>query len=588
MRLEINGIEADVRQIMAITRQVADINDMTTRSVDVTNQFSLPKTNVNQQIFESGDEIHTTGNKIDKLFNAKIIDQFFLFNGFGKVKEVNGNYKFQLIDSSKNLFNNMNKKINQLNFESDDFTFNITSYNNLKLLSTSVWVWSIISMHENKTSTQTPIPATVDADLKYLRPSFRVKTILDKIFDDNNWTLSYDNTLIDQLEISSNTSNFYVTSYQKTLDVTYNPAGSPVNITGLNTNDFENVVSTTSTVIDIGSIKTSFRLRGTIITNATIKVIFTGTTSVGGDVTTEELTIYSGTNIIDYTTGFFDTTDAGHDIEITVDGTGSIEFDDTLLYTIIEEADLGNFQNNNLIGYRVKAYDNLPDLNQIDIFKLGLIMTNSLIDSNTFNKTIDLKSMIYSKLYNYDWSDKYVIGSINIQNELPSYAQTNYFEYDNDETVNPNLGRSSFTIDSEILEDEITFIKLIFGASNEVDISSNTIAHFDIYTNTIKVDNDLNIRLVYGYNDAGDAYTLARFLQVNWETIKTTYYDDFVNSIYKPRYCEALFNLNKLDVLGFDFMRVIYVDKLKSSFMVYGIEDFVPNELTKVKMLKFR
>jgi len=588
MRLEINGIDANVTQPIAITRQVMDINNLTIRLVDVTNRFALPKTSTNQQIFESGDQIGTDGTKIDTLFNAKIIDQFFLFNGYGKVSEVGEQYKFQLIDLSKQLLDNMNAKLNQLDFESNDFTYGAAAYNSLKLLTTSPWVWSIYSQHENKTSTETPIPVGGASDLKYIRPSFRVNSLLDAAFSANNWTLTYDNDLIDQLIISSNHKNFYVTSYQKTLDATYNPSGSPVSVTGLDTNDFENVISTTSTVIDIGTIKTKFRLRGTIITNATIKVIFTGTSSVAGDVTTEELTIYSGTNEVDYTTGDFETSDAGHDIEITVDGTGSIEFDDTLLYTIIEEADLGNFSGNALVDYRVKAYDNLPDLTQKDIFKLCLVLTNSIIVPDTFNKTIDLKNVNYSKLNSYDWSEKFVQDSEVIENELTEYGQTNYLEYDNDETLNPVTGRASFAVSHSALEDEKSFIKLSFGASNDIDISSNSIAHMNKYTDTVVVDNDLNIRLLYAFNDAGDTYTMARFIDVDWQTLKTNHYSDFVNSISRPRYVEALFNLNKLDVLGFDFAKIVYIEPLKASFIVMGIDDFIPGKLTKVKMLKFR
>lgn len=593
MRLEINGIEADVTQLITLTRQVIDIENMATRLVDVTNSFSLPKTNVNQQIFESGDIVGSDNNKIDGFFTAKIIDQFFLFNGYGYINEINGSYKFQLIELSKSIFDNMNKPIKELDFESDDFTYNIAGYNSLKLLSSSVWVWPIISMHEKKTSTETVIPTTTNANLTYLRPSFRLKTILDKAFEDNNWSITYD-PLIDQLAISSNHENFYVTSYQKTLDVTYNPAGTPVNLTGLNTNDFENVISTTNTVINIGTIKTRFRLRGTIITNATITIIFKGTSSVAGDVTTEQLTIYSGTNEVDYTTGYFETSDAGHNIEIFINGTGSIEFDDTLVYTIIEEEDLGDLSTNQLIGYRVKAYDNLPEIDQIDIFRLTLVITNSVIIPSSLDKSIELKNLNYSKNYNYDWSDKFVQGSENIKNILPEYAQTNYLEYDNDETVNPRLGRSSFIVNNTVLKDEQSFITLNFGASNEVDVSGQTIAHFNIYglnpevgATDYKRINTLNKRLVYCYNDGGGTYTLARFLQVDWGTIKANYYEKFFNSLYRLRYIEAYFNLNKLDVLGFDFERLVYVDYFKSNFIVLGIEDFRADRFTKVKMLKY-
>jgi len=240
------------------------------------------------------------------------------------------------------------------------------------------------------------------------------------------------------------------------------------------------------------------------------------------------------------------------------------------------------------VGYRVKAYDNLPDIQQIDLFRLSMVVTNSIIISDTLNKELEIKNINYSKLFNYDWSEKFVQGSEVIENNLSTYAQTNNLEYDNDTTVNSRLGRASFAVTNEALKDEQTFIKLDYGASNEVEISSNTIAHFEVYTDTVRANDELNKRLVYVYNDAGNVYTLARFLNIDWNTLITDYYGDFVNSVSRLRYVEALFNLNKLDVLGFDFGRTVYIEPLKATFIVLAIEDFVPDSLTRVKMLKFR
>ena len=101
MRLEINGTEADLgNNIIALTRRVIDLNNLSFRNIDITNKLKLPKSNINQQIFDSADRVGTNGDGLDVLYKSKIIDQFFIFNGLGFLNEANNTYNFQLSESS--------------------------------------------------------------------------------------------------------------------------------------------------------------------------------------------------------------------------------------------------------------------------------------------------------------------------------------------------------------------------------------------------------------------------------------------------------------------------------------------------------
>lgn len=594
MRLEIDGKEADLgNNIIAITRKVIDLKNLSLRNIDITNRLRLPKSNQNQEIFNSADRVETTGTGFDKLYSSKIIDQFFIFNGIGFLNESNSTYDFQLSESSKRLFSNLNERINLLPWDQYDFTFNQTSYNNLKIIDTNnVWVWPIIAMHEIKTEDKTRFTAG-DAGLKWSRPVFSFKKILLDLIENQGWTIELDTTIIDRIGISSNAKKFFVTSYQKTLDEAFVLVGSE-NIDNLDSNDFENNVTTTSTTIDIVTVPTTFRLRGPVLAENDVNIKIVSTSNPSGKEQTKEFVISKNQTYIDFKTDEFDLaedTDTENLIEIIIDGIGEFEFQDTLFYTIIEEQQLGNLTDNNLIGYRVKAFDNMPaDKKQIDIFRDALKITNSIITPDSFEKKIELKTLNnLSKLKSIDWSNKFNTDSYTVINKISGYAQVNNLIYDNDDTVGSDLGFESFEIENESLKDSIDVLGLDWGASNEVEIENQnlTIASFNIYDDNERI-NEINNRLVYIDDDQEVVtFTLGRFLQLDWRSLKTNYYSNWFDSFGRLRIIKGEADLNKLDVIAHDFLNLVYIEKLKSSFFVLDMEDFVSGKATRVQLLKF-
>lgn len=592
MRLEINGREADLsNDIIAITRQVIDVSNLSTRNIDITNRFRLPKTNNNQAIFNSADKIETNNTGFDKLYQSKLIDQSFIFNGTGFLNEANGFYSFQLVDLSKDLFAKLGEKINMLGFDEYDFTFNQTSYDALKLIdSNNVWVWPIIAMHDNKILANTRFTAG-DSGLKYSRPVFNFKKILTDAIEAVGWTIELDSPIVDRLAVSSNASKFYLTSYQKTLTEELSLSGVE-NIADLDVNDFENSVTPTDTTISIGTTPSIFRLRGNVTTDTDTTIKFKSLSVPSGSIQEKEFTVKSGQTYIDFKTSVFKPSgsDTNVSVSITIDGNGTFNFVDTLLYTIIEEQDLGAFSLNNLIGYRVKAFDNLPDKKQIDIFHDAIRVTNSIIEPDSFNKTIKLRSLkALSKNNSIDWSDKFNAdeGQWTQINRLSGYAQQNYLIYDNDDTVQSSLGEDFFTINNEALEDQTDVLQLKWGASEEVELNGFTIASFNVYNDTDR-ENEVNDRLIYVYdNEEAATYTLGGFIQVDWRTLRANYYQNWFDSFSRLRIIEGVADLNKLDVIGHDFLQLVYIDSFKSSFFVHILEDFEPGKLTKVELLKF-
>ena len=166
-KLKVNGKEVDTSaQVIAVDKQVIDINNPTSRTFDITNRFALPKTPRNKEIFESPDLMNSDGDGMDKLYTAKYSNQSLIFEGVGFINSYTDKaYNFQLASRLKDLFDNLKEEIKVLGFDDQDIVFNKTNYDLIKLDSDSnLWVWPIVSMHETRTVTKTPIPVTADAD----------------------------------------------------------------------------------------------------------------------------------------------------------------------------------------------------------------------------------------------------------------------------------------------------------------------------------------------------------------------------------------------------------------------------------------
>ncbi len=584
MKLEINGNIADLGdQKIALTRQAISLENPSLALIDITNRFTLPPTEVNHKIFNGARVLSSNSDALDVLYKSKITDEFPIFNGKGFLNEYSKGYRFQLSEQSKAFFDDLNVKINKLDLSAADHVFDYSSYFSLKGLTSKVFTYPLVSMGAGNSS-YSPVPPTVDASMTYYRPFLSFSVMLNKIFTSRGWTVNYDDLdLLDNIVLSTNAKNFYVTSYEKTLSGSWT-AG---NITALNTNDFENNVTTTSTTIDIKDLKTKFRLRGTVALTSDITVTFKATDSHGTPKVKEsEYIIKSTETEIDITTSAFQSDDDPNSVEVIISGTGSITFSDTLLYTIIEEGDIGNISTNPCLDYKVLVYDNMPNYTQKDLFKFALAFTNSFIIPDSFNKTIYIKSLNKnSKLNSYDWSEKDEGGVIKITNRYNSFAQKNYLKYTNDEYTNSTQGESFFNVVNESLEDETDYLKLKSGASDEVVINSETMADFGCY-DTVERIADLNDRFLYVVDGAG-AYTLGQFNQLDFKVLQNEYYKNYLNSFSRLRVIERYFNLKKSDVLGFDFNKLVYSDKLKSHFLVLKIENFIPNRPTKVLLLKW-
>jgi hypothetical protein len=590
MEVKVNGNYIELGDSLpAITKKSIDINNPSARFIDYTNKFQVPDTDQNRVIFESPYAIGSNNKALDKLYNVEIEDIFRIFAGTGTLTDSTWNkYNLQVVDDATNFFKNLDVRLNSLSDPNnptaiaaptwDDCDTELTEAAIAALQTASpdnCWVWGKLCLHENARIENTD-QATGVARLKYSRPSFYLQAFLKRAIELNKYT--YILSTID-LAISAYHSLFYFTSYQKTFNAAYTEGA----ITGLDTNDFAHAdVTVTTDAIDIGVKKTIFRLRGIITTDATASIVIRGTDNADPTKVTEStLVLGIGSQLVDFTTSEF-FAETGMTIDVRVVGPDATVSIAALLYTNLNDKDF-DLSTNPFYGYKIKVYDNLPDLTYLDLFRTMCVIGNQYHKVDNFSKVFSWETLANVNKNNAaDWSDKFIITSEATTSGFTGVYQKNWLKYNNDITVNPKKGWSFFPSDNKILSVEGDYLVLKYGASNDVTINGNEIAQMKVYSDAARIlTQPVNMRL---FKIEG---TRLVFEPISWTNLIENNYKDWFNALYRIRVITCDVALTKLDVLAWQPKQLVYIDYFKTVFIVLEINNFIPGKKTKVKLLGY-
>lgn len=584
MEVKVNGELVELGDSMpAITKKSIDINNPIARFIDFTNKFILPDTIKNREIFEHPYAVGSNNRSLDKLYDVTIFDIFEIFRGKGFLESTSRNrISLQVIDNSTELFKFLEAKINTISWDDKDTALTTTAIDALDTNDlTTCWHWGKLCLHENAVRANTDQVSGGGNDrCKYSRPSFNVQSFLKRAIEAQGY--SYTESDI-KLAFSGWHNEFFFTSYQKNYSATeYNPSGT-LTLTGLDTNDFEHAdITAASASIDMNALKSKFKFRGTIVSDAIIDLIIRGTDQVDSSKVTEsKVTLGIGTNEVDFTTSDFQS-DNGITVEVILSGTGTVTMTG-YFYNLHSDKDGGDLSTNPFLGYRIKAYDNLPDMTFIDLFKLLCIVGNQYQVVDAYSKTFDWGSLSnLSKMNTVDWSEKFVIGSESVTSKYSGLFKKNILRYTNDVTVSGEHGKSYFETDNETLADEGDYFAMNFGASYDVTINSNLIGHVKIYSDTARIiDQEIAMRVFWIDDD------VLRFDELRWSNLKENYYKNWFAALNRIRSITCEMNLSKIDVLKWSEKQLVYIDYFKTTFIVLEIGNFIPGRLTKVKLLAY-
>ncbi len=581
MEVKVNGQLIELGDSMpAITKKSIDVNNPTSRFVDFTNKFVLPDTVKNRNIFENPNAVGTNNRSFEKIYDVSIFDVFEIFQGKGRLTSSKKNtFDLQVIDNSKDLFNALNAKLNTVNWDDKDTILTQAAIDAQDEYDVdNCWIWGKMCCHVRPTIINTD-QTTGDDRTKYSRPQFNVNALLKKALAAQGYTFIEPD---ERLAISSNHKQFYFTDYQKSFsNVNFSVTGSQ-QITDWDTYDFKEASVTAVSASVKGLSKHSYRVRGTFTASEGMylqlySIDQTGTKPIYNTIQLPE------SGFLDYTTSLIYDGVTGMTTTFTIIGTGSVTFEDVLVYKVVDEKE-EDLSTNHFLNHYIKAYDNLPsEMTYIDLYKLICVLFNKYPIVDTYNKVFSFGSLSnLSKLNSVDWSNKFVIGSEQISNDYSGLFQKNIIRWTNDETLQYSHAESYFTTDNESLKAEGDYLVIPYSSSIDVIVNSNTIAHAEIYNDTTRItDHEIGQRvfLIEG--------TRLTFDNLHADEMIEYYYKRWFDSLNRVRLitCEA--NLSKLDVIKWNEKQLVYIDYFKTTFIVLEISNFIPGRLTKIKLLAY-
>lgn len=561
-KLEIENVEIFVHNKIVLSKAVYSLSDWFSKSVTFSERVVCKR---------------VPFMKFGQYYTFKYSDNGkILFNGVAILisREQNKTDEIQLLDTSIQLFNSLDNELTALDMDSEDFIFNISAYSTLKVLNSSIWLWAAANNYENRTLSNN----ILSGRLSYSRPFFSVLRLLEKAFGSNNWTFATSSNadLFNRLIMSSNADSFYFTSYEKVLNETVT-GGIRIDIT----NPYFIKTDTVSGSYTLRlTYKSVMRFRGYITSDAELTLKINGLSSESTDRLDQAFVINKGRVYYNLTSNEFETIDTTYNILFEIEGSGSATFEDFYIYTLVNENDFGAITQEFFTDFKVKAYDNIKSITQKDLFKHALVLIGGFFTTNNLRKEIQVNSLNeLSKLSAKDWTSKFVEQS-DKKTQVPNYGKLNYFNYNN--TDNSSLGRGTFAIDNNTYKDLINIYTSEFEASGEVIITDTQIdkVYYDS-VGRIATSNEL-----IGYYENVGAYTVARYKELNGDSILKSYYQNFVEAIQKGEIIEAQFILNNSDFFDFKFLNLVYIKQLKSTYYIIDINGFIDNEPSKLILLK--
>ncbi len=590
MEVRINNILVDSGDsVIAITKQGFDFSDLKKRFLGRSNRISIPKTTKNSEILQAPDLINTGAGSFETLYNVSIEDQgIVLIKGVGILQESAKDYKLQVIDGGKTLFDSMTDKLNALDLRDEDFIFNLTTHAATRVYSgnDTILIWGDDVQVIDDDYTKTPWTGNI----KYSRPHFRGDILINKILESKGWMLNLDPLIeLERSAVSCNHDNFYATNYEGSLDYTFIGNIPFVFLEVFPQFVHPDVDASGFQYIGIPNIPTSLRIIGDV--SATTDYILIIEVIADGETIIDEFTISSLDTTINIQTQKY-SADAGVVTIIPrLEGAGEITFSNTFIYTITEENDFGDMSGGTpyvglMDGYLIKIYENLPNMSQLDLMRELWTVFPFNFTINQTTKELNTYSIgELSRTNAVDWSNKFVTGSEKISLSKANIGKSTLLLYSNDDTIPETEGAALFTVDNDTLNNREEYLKSSFSASSiNSSVYNEPVAKMAIYSATERV-NSLTVRVKKTFDISGEP-TAMGFNPINFSNLRTGKYKTIVDALQKGRAIKAQFDLNKLDVVGVDFSKTIYIDDFKSYFILANIGNYVPGKLTTCELLK--
>lgn len=172
-------LDLEPGEVIAVTKQINDIADVSKIKADGSNQFKLPQTANNKRILENVGEVSNSTAIPYKLNNARIVQDGVELVGNGKlvVEKSDNSYHVQVVSGNRNFFDLIEGKTLK-DLDLTDYNHQWTMFDAvISKDNTSGYIYPIVDMGGLSNSNQ-------NFDVRYQLPALFVRTIWNKIAEE--------------------------------------------------------------------------------------------------------------------------------------------------------------------------------------------------------------------------------------------------------------------------------------------------------------------------------------------------------------------------------------------------------------------
>lgn len=640
-------IELSESSKVGMSFQSNNLNSLSSRNGNFSNEFKVPKTKNNQIALEYSSGLNSVSLLPYQKNSARYLQNGIeiVSNGIAIINSYDGYYKIQVVSGNVSIFELCaDRTIDQL----DLGAYNTVNWNLFDVVvannNTEGFIFPIID-YNGASVTQRQI------DARRMLPAVWAKTILDKIFESIDYTYSGNfkteefANLIVPLATDSGVENFYI---QIDCQLNHSPNTSSGNFVDIGALNIKSVDLNNNWVY--GGLFSPFTSGGTsngwqfIADTATSHefIVFIPYESTGGgsDIIIQLCKIINVNGVY--------TNESIHDTVVVAGSTGTISYTENVFLNIGDRVavvvkttvssdviifDVGcNLMINRsqvvdhaIFGQDLPVTINLPKIKQSDFIKLicQMYCISFQTDENSKNVTFNSFKQISDNIPNaLDWSNKMDVNKpFSIEYTIGSYAQSNIFQYKEDESVNQGnlLFSGILTVNNESLPISQVVMQSPF-AETEMTTKMNGldvpyINQYDVIDDNFSLS--VQPRLLYldkqavlsggdmkyidGVNSPQTSNTniplcyfvLAGKTSLGWNNnlLENNYYE-LQNCLTNVKRVTGMFKLTAIDISELDFSIPIFLNvqtpkiQINGNFYLNKINNFRNGELTQCELIR--
>jgi hypothetical protein len=600
----INGKYADLGKntVVAITMSVKDIGSIGSNKGTSTNQYQLPKTKNNIEIYEAANIVGSVTNiPYSKLSCIVKVDGIEVLNGYCILKDVGQNFNIETYAGNASFYEEIAGLTVTDALPADKYEHlwsgqKIADYSN----NTTGFIYPIVDASSEDNS----IYIDGKVDIRLIAPAIYVHSLIDNIATNAGYKLrgkifndaKYKSLIFPKINGFAN--------YGLSENIVREPINDDLT--------FERIARFFPTQNEVNLYWQSNR----ISINAKAEISYRTSGAFSGpfafvfemtyiDAATLVFTTVTSPLINATTT----TTTYSHTFPTFANYIGQGRTWIDVNVRVITPNIAGNIGNSTVTGtmvQNVRRIENIGDFLQSDLIKTVAIMFGQIIQADDYKKELTfsgLNELQENIPLAIDWSDKIDESKQdNIDYQFGNYAQLNELKYKEDKANPINYGSGFFNIADTTLEVSNVIYELPVASTEMATRLGIRMAKLNLHTfgtlgaieqRILRVEQTgarpitLTILSNNAYNETINAnWAVGSFDGLEMQAFLAENYGGLLSMLNRAKRVVCNFNLKAIDVHFFDFFIPVYVQKYQGYFFVNKITDFKKGTTTTTELIK--